>query len=131
MNDPITSKQNRPGSDGLVQRLVRPNDLRFPLEKLSSCNCTITVAVGTEYEKTHDCKPQRGNIYQRWVARQVAADILNGGGHYQFGGYTGALKKAYEMVDADCHQLAHWILRRVGYVCCCADLMKLTGTPEA
>jgi hypothetical protein len=108
---------------------IKARDLIFPLETLAHSNCTITVAVGTEHEKTMDCGPVRKSIVLRWFSRVVAASILNQGGTYQMCGWTGALKKAYECVDADHHQLAHWILRRTGYVCCCADLMELTGTP--
>lgn len=109
--------------------MVKGKDLRFPLEKVSNTKCTITVAVGTKYEKSCNCLPVRKNILFRWFSRIVAASILNQGGTYQMGGWTGALKLYYELVDADYHQLAHWILRRCGYVCCCADLMKLTKTP--
>jgi hypothetical protein len=110
-------------------RKVKPRQLCFPLEKLGGPKFTLTVAVGTEHEKELGCSPARANILQRWMARCVAASILNQGGTYQMCGWNGFLKKAYECIDADCHQFAHWILRRVGYVCCCADLMKLTGTP--
>ena len=99
-----------------VKRLVKPSDLRFPIE-------------GRD-RKSSLAAQFKGTWWQRLVARHVAADILtNDTGTYQFGGYTGALRLKYELVDADRHQLAHWVLRRVGYLCCCADLMKLTGTP--
>jgi hypothetical protein len=133
MGNQVEEKEAKTADDQQVsvETIVMPGDLLFPLEKLSGTRCTITVAVGTKHEKRHDCNPTRKNIFQRWLARHVAASILNGGGTYQMSGYTGSLKKSYESVDADHHQLAHWILRRVGYVCCCADLMKITGTEEA
>ena len=49
------------------------------------------------------------------------------GDTYQFGGYTGALKKSYEMVDASKFQLVHWILYVAGYSCCTADIMERCG----
>ncbi len=49
---------------------------------------------------------------------------------FQFGGWNGALKLSYELVNAEKEQLAHWILRDAGYLCCPADLMELTGNVE-
>ena len=91
---------------------INPWQLRFPVDR-----------------KWHPI----GNFFERWIARHAAARILNGDCRtFQFGGWTGALKKSYEMVNADKEQLAHWILRDVGYSCCPADIMKLTGhDPEA
>lgn len=46
---------------------------------------------------------------------------------YQFGGYTGAKKLAYELINAEKYQLMHWILREAGYNCCPADVMERCG----
>ena len=68
----------------------------------------------------------------RFCARHVAKMLHNTqGATYQFGGYTGALKKSYELVDADVFQLMHWVLRESGYNCCPADVMERCGVdPE-
>ncbi len=73
--------------------------------------------------------PTKWNWLQRWIARKTAARILNDeSAGYQFGGPIGAkCPDSYEMVVARKEQLAHWILRTVGYNCCPADLMELTG----
>jgi len=64
----------------------------------------------------------------RLIARHSAARILNCScSKFQFGGYTGLLKKKYEMVDAPKEQLAHWILYNAGYSCCTGDIMEITG----
>lgn len=98
---------------------VKPNDLKFELEDRVFSH------------SNNDGSSMQGNFFQRWLARQVACSILNDESDtYQFGGYTGAKKLSYEMVDAHKEQLAHWILRRVGYKCCPADLMELTGRSE-
>ena len=116
---PEEIKSTQPTPHGVtVKRLVKPRDLIFPLENKICCD------LGGSFW------PPKTSMFQRYLSRKVACSILNEkGGTYQFGGYTGLRRLSYEMVDADRHQLAHWILRRVGYVCCCADLMKLTGTP--
>ncbi len=89
-----------------MKALVRVSDLRFALDRWEP----------------------RKSWFTRWIARHAAAMILNASSRtYQFGGWNGALKLAYEMVNADKEQLAHWILRTAGYSCCPADLMKLTG----
>jgi len=68
----------------------------------------------------------------RFCARHVARMLFRANGAtYQFGGWTGAKKLAYEMVDADKFQLMHWVLRESGYRCCPADVMKRFGVnPE-
>lgn len=67
-------------------------------------------------------------FFVRFCARITAAMIINNPAEtYQFGGWTGALKKAYELVNADKFQLAHWILREAGYSCCPADVMRRAG----
>lgn len=73
---------------------------------------------------------QKRSWFHRFCARVVARMIvLSGpsGATYQFGGWDGALKKNYLMVDASKFQLAHWILRQVGYECCVADIMERCG----
>jgi hypothetical protein len=63
----------------------------------------------------------------RFCARQVCRIIAVFRGTYQFGGWDGALKKHYSLVDADSSQLIHWILFSVGYSCCPADVMRRCG----
>jgi len=93
-------------SNRKVQPLVRPSLLKFKVDPMWT---------------------KRGWI-KRLFARRVASMIINTSSEtYQFGGWTGALKKAYEMVDADKFQLAHWILREAGYNCCPADVMRRAG----
>jgi hypothetical protein len=113
--------------EGDMGKKVKARDLIFDLENGLQSRCTITVACGTEHEKTSECIPYKENIIHRWLARKIAAYILNRGGTYQMCGWTGALKKNFECVDASCDQLAHWILRTAGYICCCADLLEIQG----
>lgn len=81
-----------------------------------------------------DIDPQWGkrSWLDRFCARHVANLLFRTRGEtYQFGGWTGALKRSYEMVDASKFQLMHWILREAGYKCCEADIMKRCGVdPE-
>ena len=92
----------------MMKPKIKAKDLKFPIDRLF-------------HESVR-------NIFERWIMRYVASIILNDGGSYQMCGYTGVLKRSYECVDADCHQLAHWILMKAGYECTCAELMKLTNT---
>ena len=70
--------------------------------------------------------------FDRLCARHVAKMILNAyGDTYQFGGWTGAKRENYEMVNADKFQLMHWILREAGYQCNTAQVMARAGVdPE-
>ena len=64
----------------------------------------------------------------RWCVRMVCLMIWRSGAKsFQFGGYDGALKKNYYMVDADRFQLMHWILRVAGYDCSSADVVERCG----
>lgn len=68
------------------------------------------------------------SAFRRWMARYVAAMVLNSSlDTYQFGGYTGHLRLNYYLIDADKEQLAHWILYIAGYVCSVTHLKELTG----
>ena len=70
-------------------------------------------------------------ILDRWAARRMCNLIFRAPGEtYQFGGYTGALKLSYEMVDASKFQLMHWILSVVGIRCCVYDVMESYGVPR-
>jgi hypothetical protein len=60
----------------------------------------------------------------RWVAKMIYKTKSE---TYQFGGWTGAKKLAWELVDADKFQVIHWILREAGYNCCPADIMERCG----
>ena len=70
---------------------------------------------------------------QRYYARKTARMIADRPARtYQFGGYQGALKKSYMLIDADKYQLIHWILTAAGYYCTPAQVMKRCGVdPEA
>lgn len=62
---------------------------------------------------------------ERFFARMVAKILwFSKGNTYQFGGWTGAKKLSYELVDADKFQLMHWILREAGYLCSVANIME-------
>jgi len=63
-------------------------------------------------------------FYARQVAKKIARSTTS---TYQFGGWEGALKKNYVMIDADKYQLVHWILNSVGYCCSTADVMERCG----
>ena len=105
--DELYKQQVRAPGEYPVNSLVMAHQLKFPLDKMW---------------------PSQSNFFERWIARRAAARILNSSARtYQFGGWTGAKKLAYELVDADKEQIAHWLLREVGYSCCPADIMKLTG----
>ena len=66
--------------------------------------------------------------FDRFCARHVAKMILNADGDtYQFGGWTGAKRENYEMINADKFQLMHWILRESGYQCNTAQVMYRVG----
>lgn len=87
--------------------MIRERDLRFPIDKKWG---------------------NKSTWIDRLVARLAAVRILNGESRtYQFGGYTGIKKLAYEMVDAEKEQIAHWLLRDCGYFCCVADIMRVMG----
>lgn len=100
--------ENSPAPSVEVPRLVLPSQLRFPVDPMW---------------------PERSNWFDRWIARKTAARILNGkSSSYQFGGPIGAkYPKSYVLVDARKEQLAQCILRAVGYACCTADIMAITG----
>lgn len=70
---------------------------------------------------------------QRYHARKTARMLAdNSARTYQFGGYQGALKKSYMLIDADKYQLIHWILTAAGYYCTPAQVMERCGVdPEA
>lgn len=72
------------------------------------------------------------SFLDRFFARMVAKLLwFSKGNTYQFGGWTGAKKLSYKLVDADKFQLMHWILREAGYSCCPADVMERCGVnPE-
>ena len=73
-----------------------------------------------------NCK--KTNFIKRFLARQMAISIFNDyATHYQFGGWSGLLKKEYNTCLADKFQLMHWILFNAGYSCCTADIMKRCG----
>jgi len=96
--------------------MIQQHHLRFPLE--------LSGIYPDEGEAPEP--PEPANWFRRWIARCAAARILNGKAlTYQFGGYTGALKKNYELVDAGKEQLAHWVLRDVGYSCCPGDIQEV------
>ena len=64
----------------------------------------------------------------RFCARQVCKMIFKSGAKtYQFGGWNGAKKLSYELINAEKFQLMHWILREAGYSCCAADVMERCG----
>jgi len=66
--------------------------------------------------------------FDRFCARHVCKMIVKENfKSYQFGGYTGAKKLSYELVNAECFQLMHWVLREAGYSCCAADVMERCG----
>jgi hypothetical protein len=68
------------------------------------------------------------NIFKRYIARKMAWYIFKDGAtHYQFLGWSGSLKKEYNMCLADKYQLMHWILFNVGYDCCITDIMERCG----
>ena len=100
-------------------------------------NKAFTIKAGEVVEKQVRRPDLKFKIDQMWgkrswldrlFARRTATMILNApGSTYQFGGYTGAKRLAYEMVDADKFQMMHWILREAGYECCPADVMKRCG----
>lgn len=77
-------------------------------------------------------KGLRGYL-QRYHARKTALMIAeNNVRTYQFGGYQGALKKSYMLIDADKYQLIHWILTAAGYYCTSAQVMERCGVdPES
>lgn len=103
----MKSKLSKPDR---IQRRIMPSQLRFQIEPHW---------------------PNKSTMFERWIARRAASRILNGDARtYQFGGFTGALKLSYELVNADKEQIAHWLLRDVGYNCCTADIMELTGNNE-
>lgn len=103
-----------------INRIVRPSMLR----KLKLHDKTQVALAGEGIRS-------RGTIWGRFIARRTAAAILNDECcSYQFGGIQGPLSPEYLLIDADKHQLAHWVLYQAGYSCCCADLMEMTGTPE-
>ena len=64
----------------------------------------------------------------RFCARHVAKMILKSDGEtYQFGGWTGAKRLSYELVNADKFQLMHWILCEAGYNCNAAMVAERAG----
>ena len=66
--------------------------------------------------------------WTRYCARRTARMLWKSGSvTFQFGGYHGAFKKNYVLVDASVFQLMHWILRQSGYDCCPADVMRRCG----
>lgn len=68
------------------------------------------------------------NVIKRFIARLMCQILFkNSATHYQFGGWSGNLKKEYNMCLANKFQLMHWILYSVGYSCCVADVMKRCG----
>ncbi len=95
-----------------MKKIIKEKHLRFPIDAMW---------------------PTKSTWLDKLIARMAAARILNGSSRtYQFGGYTGAKKLAYEMVDAEKEQLAHWLLRDCGYNCCVVDIMKVMGRdPDA
>ena len=98
---------------------VKPKDLIFPLN-----NDSVRYGWGPDGEITFAKK----TWLDRWVARRMSALILNSSCKtYQFGGYTGFKRLAYEMVDAPKEQIVHWLLREAGYACCEADIIARTA----
>ena len=47
--------------------------------------------------------------------------------HYQFAGWSGILKKDYNMCLANKFQLMHWILHNAGYSCSVAQIIERCG----
>lgn len=73
-------------------------------------------------------KDNKLGFIKRFIARKMAKIIYNSSvDTYQFGGWTGALKKSYELVDADKFQLIHWLLNSVGYECCVDGIREHCG----
>ena len=84
-------------------------DLRFPLDR-------------------YDMRRRDMGWWNRYCARWTARMLWKSGAmSFQFGGFDGALKKNYFLVNASVFQLMHWILRVAGYDCCPADVMKRCG----
>ena len=68
------------------------------------------------------------SIFKRFIARQMCLIIFKSNStHYQFGGWSGSLKKEYNMCLANKFQLMHWILYSAGYHCSTSDIMKRCG----
>ena len=100
-------------------QVVKPSMLKLRLQS------NVQVTKGGQAKRGH------GTILGRFIARRTAAALLNDNcNSYQFGGTQGPLSPEYMLIDADKHQLAHWVLNQAGYSCCTADLMKLTGKKE-
>ena len=94
---------------------VKSKDLIFPLDKKSFMWSIKKIS----------------SIVNRWMVRRSCAILLNSPcSYYQMGGYTGTLKKSYELVDTPTESIVHWLLREVGYSCSIADIMKRTGREE-
>ena len=97
-----------PGQRSTACRGSNP-DLRFPVDKRHVWGLS-------------------SSVFHRWLARKTAAMLwFRGARYYQFGGYDGALKKNYVLVDAPVFQLMHWILTTAGYDCTMADVMERCG----
>jgi hypothetical protein len=77
-------------------------------------------------------KGLRGRL-ERWHARRVAASIADSPVRtFQVGGFDGALRKNYLLVDADKYQFIHWVLFAAGYECTTAKVMERCGAdPDA
>lgn len=68
------------------------------------------------------------SMFHRWLARKTAAMLwFRGASSYQFGGYDGALKRNYVLINAPVFQVMHWILRTAGYDCSPAMVMLRCG----
>jgi hypothetical protein len=71
------------------------------------------------------------NFIRRFIARLMCQIIYKDPStHYQFGGWSGSLKKEYNTCLANKFQLMHWILYSVGYSCCVADIMERCGIDQ-
>ena len=68
------------------------------------------------------------NLIKRFLARHMAKSIFNDSStHYQFGGWSGSLKREYNMCLASKYQLMHWILFNAGYSCSVANILERCG----
>ena len=71
---------------------------------------------------------QKTGIIKRFLARQMAYSIFKEKStHYQFAGWSGTLKKDYNMCLANKFQLMHWILHNAGYSCSVAQIIERCG----